>query len=325
MERNVKRIIIALPIILAVAAVIYLIISAAAPGEKYITGIVETTVVDVASKIPGRIDTLYVQEGETVRKGTVLAKLESKEIDAKVGQAESLMKAAKAKMALVKEGARSEQKDMVEKLMLQAKHQFEFAEKTYDRFKILYEDSLISRQSFDEIEFKYKSANEQYEATKSNYKMVMSGARKEEKEAVTALYEQAMNGYNEAKAYEMELQLKAPVTGEVYNIISDAGEVITSGYPVFSLMLKDDAYVVIQLREDMMSQFEMHKEFTGRIAALDTEAKFKVDYIAPMADFATWRPTNQKGEFDLKTFEVRLTPVDKIEGLRPGMTVNIKL
>jgi HlyD family secretion protein len=44
-----------------------------------------------------------------------------------------------------------------------------------------------------------------------------------------------------------------------------------------------------------------------------------------MADFATWRPTNQKGEFDLKTFEVRLYPVEPLEGLRPGMTVNIKL
>lgn len=325
MERKLKRVIIALPIILATAAIIYLIISAAVPNEKYITGMIETTIVDVSSKIPGRIDTVFVKEGEQVSKGKILAKLESKEIDAKVGQAESLMKAAEAKMELVKEGARAEQKEMVEKLMLQTKHQFEFAEKSYNRFKVLYEDSLISRQSFDEIEFKYKAAEEQYLAAKSNYEMVMNGARKEEIEAVTALYEQTSNGYKEAKAYEMELQLKAPVNGEVYNIISDPGEVIASGYPLFSLMKKDDAYVVIQVREDMMNQFKMDKEFTGIITSLDTETDFKVNYIAPMADFATWRPTNQKGEFDLKTFEIRLVPVKNVEGLRPGMTVNIKL
>jgi HlyD family secretion protein len=41
-----------------------------------------------------------------------------------------------------------------------------------------------------------------------------------------------------------------------------------------------------------------------------------------MADFATWRPTNQRGEFDVRTFEIRLRPVEPIDGFRPGMTVN---
>lgn len=325
MKQNAKKIIIALPIIIAAAAIIYLIFSAIVTEEKYITGMVETKIVDVASKIPGRIDSVFVEEGDKVRKGTVLAKLESKEIDAKVGQAESLMKAAEAKMKLVKEGAREEQKEMAEKLMQQAKHQFEFAEKSYNRFKVLFEDSLISRQSFDEIEFKYRAAEEQYLAAKSNYDMVLRGARVEEIDAVTALYQQAVNGYNEAKAYEMELNIQAPIDGEVYNIISDPGEVIASGYPLFSILPPNDAYVVIQVREDLMNQFKMNKEFTGNITALDTEAQFKVNYIAPMADFATWRPTNQKGEFDLKTFEIRLVPNENLEGLRPGMTVNIKL
>lgn len=44
-----------------------------------------------------------------------------------------------------------------------------------------------------------------------------------------------------------------------------------------------------------------------------------------MGDFANWRPTNQKGEFDIKTFEIRLKPLQKIYELRPGMTANIIL
>jgi HlyD family secretion protein len=209
--------------------------------------------------------------------------------------------------------------------MLQAKHQFEFTEKTYKRFKELYKDSLISLQSFDEIEFKYNATNAQYQAAKANYEMALNGARDEEIEAVTAIYNQAVNAYKEAKAYEEELELKAPVDGEVYNIISDAGEVIASGYPVFSLMIENDDYVVIQVREDEMSKIKMGEKFKGKVTALNKESEFKVKYISPMADFATWRPTNQKGEFDLKTFEVRLYPVEPLEGLRPGMTVNIKL
>lgn len=325
MKSSAKNIVIGIPVSLAAIAILYLLITALIPEEKYITGITETTVVDVSSKIPGRIDSLFVDEGELVKKGTILAKLESKEIKAKVEQAKAAMEAAKAKMNLVKKGTRKEQIEAAEKLMLQAKHQFEFTEKTYKRFKELYKDSLISLQSFDEIEFKYNATNAQYQAAKANYEMALNGARDEEIEAVTAIYNQAVNAYKEAKAYEEELELKAPVDGEVYNIISDAGEVIASGYPVFSLIIENDDYVVIQVREDEMSKIKMGEKFKGRVTALNKESEFKVKYISPMADFAIWRPTNQKGEFDLKTFEVRLYPVEPLEGLRPGMTVNIKL
>lgn len=325
MKSSAKNIVIGIPVSLAAIAILYLLFTTLIPEDKYITGITETTVVDVSSKIPGRIDSLFVDEGELVKKGTILAKLESKEIKAKVEQAKAAMEAAKAKMNLVKKGTRKEQIEAAEKLMLQAKHQFEFTEKTYKRFKELYKDSLISLQSFDEIEFKYNATNAQYQAAKANYEMALNGARDEEIEAVTAIFNQAVNAYKEAKAYEEELELKAPVDGEVYNIISDAGEVIASGYPVFSLMIENDDYVVIQVREDEMSKIKMGEKFKGRVTALNKESEFKVKYISPMADFATWRPTNQKGEFDLKTFEVRLYPVEPLEGLRPGMTVNIKL
>jgi HlyD family secretion protein len=325
MKSAAKNIVIGIPVSLTAIAILYLLFTTLIPEDKYITGITETTVVDVSSKIPGRIDSLFVDEGELVKKGTILAKLESKEIKAKVEQAKAAMEAAKAKMNLVKKGTRKEQIEAAEKLMLQAKHQFEFTEKTYKRFKELYKDSLISLQSFDEIEFKYNATNAQYQAAKANYEMALNGARDEEIEAVTAIYNQAVNAYKEAKAYEEELELKAPVDGEVYNIISDAGEVIASGYPVFSLMIENDDYVVIQVREDEMSKIKMGEKFKGKVTALNKESEFKVKYISPMADFATWRPTNQKGEFDLKTFEVRLYPVEPLEGLRPGMTVNIKL
>jgi HlyD family secretion protein len=48
---------------------------------------------------------------------------------------------------------------------------------------------------------------------------------------------------------------------------------------------------------------------------------FQISYLAPEADYATWRPTSAQGGFDLKTFEVRARPVQPVAGLRPGMSV----
>jgi len=247
-------------------------------------------------------------------------------MDAKVEQARGLMEAARAKMNMVHNGARKEEKDATENLYNQAKYQYEYALKTWNRFQSLYKDKVISTQEKDEMEFKYNAAKEQMEAAKAKYDMVMKGARVEEIDAVESLYHQAENGYNEAIAYKQELEIKAPVNGEINQCISDAGEVINSGYPVFTILQPEDSYVVLQIREDKMNQISKGKIFNGKIPALDNRSvDFEVTYIAAMGDFATWKPTNQKGEFDLKTFEIHLRSKSPIEGLRPGMTVNITL
>jgi len=320
------KLVLSLPIIIAIISVVVLVNKAASEKELVITGIVECTDVDVASKIPGRVDSILVKEGETVKKGDVLAYLESKEMDAKVAQAQSLMQAAKSKYDMAMNGARPEEKEAVKKLYAQASHQFELAEKTMKRFQNLYRDSLVSAQEKDQIEFQYKASREQMDAAKARYDMVLKGARAEEIAGAEALFHQAENGLREATAYQMELTIKAPMTGELSKKIVDPGEVIASGYPIFTILNLTDSWVVLQLREDYMSKVKVGSVFTGKIPALgNVKADFEVSFIAPMGDFANWKPTNQKGEFDLKTFEVRLRPKGEISGLRPGMTVNILL
>lgn len=319
-----SQIILWIPVVIILVAVIVLIVNAAKPEQKYITGIVETTEVDVASKIPGRIDTVFVSEGDIVKKGQLLARLESKELDAKLEQARGVVDAAKSKMDMAHNGARPEEKEATEKLYMQAKHQYELAEKTWNRIQSLYKDNVISTQEKDQVEFQYQAAQEQMEAAKAKYDMVMKGARWEEISGSEALFYQAQNIYNEALAYHQELELKSPINGELSKKISDPGEIIASGYPLFTVVDLNDIWVVLQLREDQMKLIKKGSEFMGKVPALGNEKyEFVVSYISPMAEFASWRATNQKGDFDLKTFEVRLRSKHPIDGLRTGMSVNI--
>jgi len=70
----------------------------------------------------------------------------------------------------------------------------------------------------------------------------------------------------------------------------------------------------------------MGANFPVSVPALG-KGKFDVEisYISALGDFATWRATSASGGFDLKTFEVRARPLQKIEGLRPGMSVIVPL
>jgi HlyD family secretion protein len=140
------------------------------------------------------------------------------------------------------------------------------------------------------------------------------------------MYQQASSVYEEAKTIYRDLYIKAPIGGEISNKIAEEGEVVGAGYPVFTIQVPEDNHVVLNIREDKLSRFKMGAVMKGRLAALDNkEFDFRVSYLAPLADFATWAPTRDKGEFDLKTFEIHLKPQAEIPDIRPGMTVQIYL
>lgn len=326
MKLNLRKILLVVPLLLALSAVTYLVVSSLNPESKIITGLVEITSIDVASKIPGRIDSILVNEGQNVSKGQVLAILQSREINAKVEQTKGQLDIAKYKYQMALNGARTEEKEAVEKLYLQAKHQFELAEKTWTRMYNLYQDSVISLQEKDVYEFQYKASMEQMLAAKAKYEMVINGARYEEIQMAKGLFYQAENGLNEALAYQDEIFIKSPITGELKKKIVDEGEMLAAGYPAFTIIDLNDVWVTIQLKETDMNGIKIGDTFDASITALNNlEAKFVVSYVSGLGDFASWRPTNQKGEFDIKTFEIRLRSKQKVDGLRAGMTVNVDL
>jgi len=324
MKTKISRWVIFVPIIIVVAAVTMLIISAIIPDKEIVTGMVEVDEIDVASKIPGRIDSLFVREGDMVTKGQILAKLQSKEIDAKVEQARGAMEAARAKLDMATKGARSEEKEAVEKQYMQTVHQYELAEKTFNRIQKVYTDSVISTQERDRVEFQYLAAREQMEAASAKYQMVLKGAREEEIRGARGLFHQAENAYAEAKAYQEETELVSPINGQISNKIASAGEMAAAGYPLFTVINPDDVWIVVQLREDKIEHVRMGGTARAVIPALGKEKHdVQVTYISAMADFATWKATNQKGDFDLKTFEIHLRPEKPIPGLRSGMTARV--
>ena len=79
---------------------------------------------------------------------------------------------------------------------------------------------------------------------------------------------------------------------------------------------------MLQVREDDMAAFGMGSAHSGEVAALKRQVAFKVSSVAVLPDFATWRAARPGGT-DLRTFEIRLRPVAKVAGLRPGMSVVI--
>ena len=94
------------------------------------------------------------------------------------------------------------------------------------------------------------------------------------------------------------------------------------GTPIMNLVVMNYAHVVLNIREDLMPQFKMDGTFRAEVPAIGKkDVEFRIYYISPLGSFATWKSTKQTGSYDMQTFEIHARPTQKVEGLRPGMSV----
>lgn len=294
-------------------------------AKRRVYGTVEVDEIDVASRIPARVRRVAVQQGQKVKAGDLLVEFEDDVIAAKRKQAEALLAAAKSKDAIAKDAVRPEEKAQLAAAVSAAKKQMEFAVSSLGRAKEAFAEGAISRQALDEVEFKAAAATENYNATAAKQRMAKVGARPEERAGAAALLEQARNGVAEAEAYGKDMALVAPIDGEVFQILNHEGELVPAGYPVVTLLKTSDLWVTINVPETDLAKYPLEGPTTVTVPALgDKKLSAPVRYVAPMAGFATRSTTQDRGAFDLKTFEVRLSLPAGAAGLRPGMTALVE-
>ena len=308
--------------ILALACLVALLVWLTRPGPAFLQGQIEADSVRVAAKIGGRVASIEVQEGDRVDTGDLLATLFMPEVEARAGQVQAQVDAAGAMADMARLGAREEQIRAARAQWQAAVSQAELAAETRTRIERLHTDGVVPTQRRDEAVARAKSAQAQADAAREAYDMARSGVRPEELRAAEAQLRQAQRGLSEAQSTLAEAQQFAPVSGEVTTRVAEPGEVVGPGFPLLVITRTDRPWVTLNLREDLMPGIRLGHRFSGRLPALGMRSvEFEVHYIAPMADFATWRSSRDLGGFDLRTFEVRARPVEAVPDLRPGMSV----
>lgn len=318
-------------ILLAIAGFVGVVIIVAIIGflvldrdPDVIQGQVEVSEYRVSSKVPGRILELRVKEGDFVKVGDTLAILDAPEVRAKMEQAQSAQSAAAAMELKAQNGARKEQIQGAFSVLQQAKAGYEIAEKSYNRVQRLFDEGVMSAQKRDEAYANYKAMEAQMKAAQSQYDMAVNGARMEDKLAAAAQVGRAKGAVNEVNSYIHETVQIAQMEGEVSDIYPKVGELVGTGSPIMSISLMQDMWGTFNVREDQLNGMQVGTEFTAFVPAFNKDIKMKVYYLKDQGSYAVWKATKSNGQYDLKTFEVKARPVEKLEGLRPGMSLIIK-
>ena len=291
---------------------------------ELIQGQVEVSEYRVSSKVPGRILEIRVKEGDFVKAGDTLAIIDAPEVRAKMEQAQGAEAAAAALELKAQNGARQEQIQGAYQVWQQAMAGVEIAKKSYDRIQRLFDEGVISAQKRDEVYANYKAMEAQERAAKSQYDMAVNGARREDKLAAMAQVNRARGAVQEVTSYINETVQIAQMDGEVSSIYPKVGELVGTGSPIMTISVMNDLWGTFNVREDQLNGMAVGTTFKAFVPAFNKEIQMKVYYMKDQGSYAVWKATKANGQYDLKTFEVKARPVDKLEGLRPGMSLIVK-
>jgi HlyD family secretion protein len=317
---NKRKLGIALALVLAIVVVVGLWLAWRSPAEQ-LQGMADADTVNVAAKITARLAALKVREGDRVQAGQVLFVLDSPEVAAKEEQAQGALDAASAVADKADAGARSEDIRAAQANWKRAEAGATLADATYQRVQNLFNEGVMTRQKRDEALAQARSSRELSNAARAQYDQALAGAREQDKRAAQGQVRQARGAVAEVDAAREEVNGRAPLAGEINKRMADVGELVPAGYPVFTLVDIDRMWVSVNLRESQMRGLKIGNRLRGQVPALDRDVEFEVYFINPAGDYATWRATRQSSGYDVRSFEIRLRPVARVEGFRPGMSV----
>jgi HlyD family secretion protein len=306
----------------AVAAIAGLSIWYLVRGQPLLVqGEVDATRYDMAARVDGRVADIPVDRGQDVAAGAVLVKIDNPETFAQKNQATTAELVAEAQLAHINAGTRVEEIAARKAALERAEAAVVLAQKTYDRISKLTGLGHASVAELDKATDSLAESQRAADQAKSAYDEAVNGYTKEEHEIAEATVKKALADTKEVQSIIDQMVVYAPVASQVYQRNVEPGEYVSPGVPLITLIDLNDMWVHFDLREDLVKTLKVGDRFWVRIPALgDREIAVEVRLIATKGEYASWRATRATGDFDLRTFSIRAYPVDKVTGLRPGMS-----
>ena len=342
-----RRLPILLTLIVVIGAVVYYT-NYRTPGEIQLTGIVTTDDVIVGSQVQGRLQELLVNQGDEVKAGKLLARIQPDQWQADMSYAEHSQAQAATQVAQSEADLRfmeSQTKNQIAQAeanlaqtqaqVKEAEADLENAKLTNEREEKAYKNGSESIQAYDQARTAYDaqkarvlalekaviSAQAAVALVNSNLEQV---AARRSAVQVSEHQAQAMGAQAEKAKVQLDYtQIVAPIDGIVDVRAALQGEVVTPGQAIVTLINPDDLWVRADVEETYIDRIRLGDKLTVRLPS-GVEREGTVFYRAVDADYATQRDVSRTKR-DIRTFEIRLRVDNKDRALALGMTAYVLL
>jgi RND family efflux transporter MFP subunit len=271
------------------------------PVSVAASGAVEANVTALSAfQIGGRVARVFVDEGQAVSKGQVLAELDAIDYRNAYDAAAAEAEAAQAMERKAEEGPRSQELE-------QARIDYAQWQDQYKRMKFLYEHKSLPANDFKKIEAGYLAAEQRYA-------MARQGTRAEDKEAATEQYRAAEAQRHEAEKRLADTRLTAPIAGFVGMRRIDVGDTVAAGTPVLSVLDLNPVKVRAAIPEAEIGKVREGARATVTIPSLEgRQFEGTVEAVGVAADAAS------------RTYTVKIAVANPERLLRAGMVAEARI
>ncbi len=288
-------------------------------NKVFVSGNIEAVEVDLSFRIMGEIDSLPIDEGDMVKKGQVMATLDTDTLMALKGAANAELQAAQAALDELEEGTRKEDIAMARAVLKAAEHRMENAKQEYERHLPLFNRGVISESSFDARETALEVAREEYKNAQEALKEAVQGPREQRIRQARARLERAKW---EKKKIELDIEhsvIKTPVAGVILVKSNELGEVSLPGSTVATVAKIGEVWLKGYIAENQLGAVKLGQkvEVTSDTYP-DKVYEGKITYISSRAEF-TPKNVQTKKERIKQVYMVKVTIPNPERELKIGM------
>tara|TARA_B100001939_G_scaffold342104_1_gene352715 strand:- start:9948 stop:10958 length:1011 start_codon:yes stop_codon:yes gene_type:complete len=256
------------------------------PDLIRVSGNVEVTDVEVSFRIPGWVEERPVDEGEMVRRGALLARLDNTELAQEVALRQAEMAAVRAELAALIAGSRPQEIAAAQAAVARAEAEVERAKLEFDRQKNLFERQVASEQTFEVARSAYAATLARLEEAREQLDLVREGPRQEDIDRARARLDQAKQALALARTRLGYATLSAPLDGVVLSKNVEPGEYVVPGVPVVTIGDLMNVWVRAYINETDLGRIRLgqkvcvttdtypDKVYPGELTFLSQEAEF---------------------------------------------------
>jgi HlyD family secretion protein len=323
-----KRIAVVAAVLIAIAAVLLIrsfLTKKPDEGVLFLSGNVEVTETNIGFKLPGRVIALSVDEGQAVKKGDLLARLDNAELASIVTQNRAAAAEAEARLAELLAGSRPQEVEQARANVRAQEAELVRLEKEFERAQVLYKNGAISSAQFDAAKSAYENRLAQRRSAQEGLSLVHEGPRKEDIEAARYRANQARAAVRTAEERLGDTIIYAPVSGVVLRKNIELGETVSQGTPVYTLGELAAPWIKVYVKEDKLGLVKLQQKAKVSVDTYPGKTyDGRVSYISSEAEFT---PKNvQTTEERVKlVFGVKVRVQNDRQELKPGMPADVRI
>jgi multidrug resistance efflux pump len=270
--------------------------------------------VNIASKISARVTDVLVDVGSKVNAGDAIVKLDTKDLQAQVDQAQAAVNTANASLTNAMNSTRPEQIEQAQAALDSANKSYDIAKKNYDRTKALVDAQASTQQQLETADQQVAAADAQKKSAEDQLKMLQDGATQTSIDVYRAQVEQSQAALKTAQTALDNGTIASPISGVVNAKSINVGEMASPGSALVSISDPNALVVNAYVPLEIANQLKEGNDVTVRVAEIgNTEFEGKIIVI------------NSKLNAQSNNVLVKVSLSDPNSLLKPGMFAEVGL